>query len=437
MLLCSLENVVKERINVGIIGFGTVGTGALSVLIENKDEIARRVGCPIEVIKVADLDITTERPVEFDRSILTTDVSQVLDNPDVDIVIETIGGVKPAKDFILRAMNNGKHVVCANKELIAKEGADIFDAAGSNGVDFYFEGAVGGGIPIIRAMKTSLAANKILEVMGIVNGTTNYILTKMAHERRDFDDVLKEAQAAGYAESDPTADIEGHDARYKLAILADIAFTSRVNVNDIYCEGITKIAAQDICYARELGFVIKLLAIARRNGEEIQARVHPTLIPVSHPLASVNDVYNAIYVRGDFVQDVMFYGRGAGSLPTGSAVAGDVMEIARNIMQGCTGRLPCTCFDKRVMQGMDMVETRYYMRLLVADRPGVLAGIAQVFGDNGVSIATVMQKDMYADNAEIVMVTHRVAEKHFRRAIETIAELPVVAQVNNWIRVEE
>ncbi len=407
---------MKQQINVGIIGLGTVGTGALKVLIDNRDEIARKVGCPVNVIKVADLDITTERPVQFDKSILSTDVSEVLDNPEIDIVVETIGGVKPAKDFILRAMANGKHVVCANKELIAKEGADILGAACENGVDFCFEGAVGGGIPIIRPMKTCLGANKIQEVMGIVNGTTNYILTKMSNEGLDFADVLKEAQAAGYAEADPTADIEGHDAKYKLSILASIAFTSRVNVNEIYSEGITKIAAQDICYARELGYVIKLLAIAKRNGEQIEVRVHPTLIPTSHPLASVNDVYNAIYVRGDFVQDVMFYGRGAGSLPTGSAVAGDVMDIARNINHGCNGRVACTCFDKREIRSMDLVGTRYYMRLLVSDQPGVLASIAQAFGDNSVSIASM---------------------KNFRRAIDAIAQLPTVAEVSNWLRVEE
>lgn len=428
---------MKQRINVGIIGLGTVGTGALKVLIDNRDEIARKVGCPVNVIKVADLDITTERPVQFDKSILTTDVSEVLDNPEIDIVVETIGGVKPAKDFILRAMANGKHVVCANKELIAKEGADILGAACENGVDFCFEGAVGGGIPIIRPMKTCLGANKIQEVMGIVNGTTNYILTKMSNEGLDFADVLKEAQAAGYAEADPTADIEGYDAKYKLSILASIAFTSRVNVNEIYSEGITRIAAQDICYARELGYVIKLLAIAKRNGEQIEVRVHPTLIPTSHPLASVNDVYNAIYVRGDFVQDVMFYGRGAGSLPTGSAVAGDVMDIARNINHGCNGRVACTCFDKREIRSMDLVGTRYYMRLLVSDQPGVLASIAQAFGDNSVSIASMMQKDMYGDKAEIVMVTHHVVEKNFRRAIDAIAQLPTVAEVSNWLRVEE
>ncbi|MHB0997685.1 MAG: homoserine dehydrogenase [Armatimonadota bacterium] len=428
---------MKPQINIGLIGLGTVGAGALKVLIENKEEIERKVGSRIEVIKIADKDLTTERPVKFDKSILTSDISEVLDNPDIDIVIELIGGVHPAKEFILRALKNGKHVVTANKELIAKEGAEILNEAGDRGLDFYFEGSVGGGIPIIRPLKVCLAANKILEVKGIVNGTTNYILTKMTQEGLEFDDVLAEAQKAGYAEADPTSDIEGYDAKYKIAILASIAFTSRVNVEDIYCEGITKITKHDIEYANELGYVIKLLAIAKRAGEKIEVRVHPTLIPSTHPLAAVNDVYNGIYVRGDFVQDVMFYGRGAGSLPTGSAVAGDVIDIARNINFGSNGRLPCTCFERKSIRSMDEVETRYYIRLLVADRPKVLACIAGVFGDHDVSIALMSQKEQQGDKAEIVMVTHSVTESNFRNAMKLIADLPVVAEVCNWIRVEE
>ena len=426
-----------NQINVGIVGLGTVGTGVLRVLTENKSEIERKIGSAIEVTRIADLDITTERPVKFDKSLLTTDVSQVLDDPAIDIVVEAIGGVHPAKEFILRALGTGKHVVSANKELIAKEGSEILQAADEAGLDFYFEGSVGGGIPIIRPLKESLAANKITEVMGIVNGTTNYILTKMALQGRDFAEVLAEAQKAGYAEPDPTSDIEGYDAKYKIAILASIAFTSRVNVDDIYCEGITKIGSRDIENADELGYTIKLLAIAKRNGEKMQIRVHPTLIPSTHPLASVNDVYNAIYVRGDFVQDVMFYGRGAGSLPTGSALAGDIMEIARNMKFKANGRLPCTCFDQRAVESMDEVVTRYYIRMLVADRPGVLAKIAGVFGENDVSIASVVQKDQLGGNAEIVMVTHQVAEKNFRRAIGAISDLDVVSEICSWIRVEE
>ncbi len=429
--------MLKPQINVGIIGFGTVGAGTLKVLLTNKAEIERKVGSRIEVTKIADLDLTTDRGVEFDKSILTNDVSEVLDNPDIDIVVELIGGTKPAKSFILRALKNGKHVVTANKELIAKEGAEILAEAGARNLDFCFEASVGGGIPIIRPMKESLAANKILEVIGIVNGTTNYILTKMSNEGSDFGDVLAEAQKAGYAEADPTSDIEGYDSKYKLAILSAIAFTTKVNVGDIYCEGITKITGQDIAYAKEMGYAVKLLAIAKRNGDQIQARVHPTMIPLTHPLANVNDVYNGIYVRGDFVDDVMFYGRGAGSLPTGSAVAGDIIEIARNINLNATGRLPCTCFDDKKVESMDDVTTRYYIRMLVDDKPKVLANIANVFGDNDISIATMMQKDLRDDIAEIVIVTHKVTERNFRQAINLIAELPMVSEVCNWIRVEE
>lgn len=428
---------MKPQINVGIIGLGTVGCGALQILLQNSSDIQRKIGSKIEVIKIADLDITSERPVEFDKSLLTTEVGEVLDNPDIDIVVELMGGVQPAKEFILRALRNGKHVVTANKELIAKEGSEIMEEASRRNLDFYFEGSVGGGIPIIRPLKTSLAANTISEVMGIVNGTTNYILTKMANEGLGFDTVLAEAQKAGYAERDPTGDVEGHDAKYKIAILASIAFTSRVDVQDVYSEGITKIGKRDIEYARELGYAVKLLAIAKRDGETMQIRVHPTLIPVAHPLAAVNDVYNGIYVKGDFVQDVMFYGRGAGSLPTGSAVAGDVMEIARNINFGSTGRLPCTCFDRRTVQSIEDVVTRYYIRMQVADRPGVFAKIASIFGDHDVSIASVVQKDRDVERAEIVMVTYEVAERNFRKAIDLISRLPVVAEICNCIRVED
>jgi len=435
--LSELEKVLKPQINIGIIGFGTVGAGTLKVLLTNKADIERRIGSRLEVVKVADLDLTTDRGVDFDKSILTTNAAEVLDNPEIDIVVELIGGIKPAKDFILRALKNGKHVVTANKELIAKEGMDILATADEKGLDFYFEASVGGGIPIIRPLKECLAANRILQVIGIVNGTTNYILTKMAYEGRDFGDVLAEAQAAGYAEADPTSDVEGYDARYKLAILSAIAFTSRTNVNDIYTEGITSISKSDISYARDMGYAIKLLAIARRSGDEIQAKVHPTLIPLTHPLASVNDVFNGIFVTGDFVGDVMFYGRGAGSLPTGSAVAGDVMAIARNINMGATGRLPCTCFDKLRIQPIEETEAKFYIRILVDDRPNVLAKIAGIFGEQGVSIATMVQKDLQDGKAELVIVTHRLIERNFRMAMDEMAKLPVVSKVCNWIRVEE
>ena len=428
---------MKSRIKVGIIGFGNIGWGTAKVLMDNAAEIERKAGSRVELVKIADLDITTPRPITVDASLLTTDANEILDNPEIDIVVELIGGVNPAKKFILQALRNGKHVVTANKELIAKHGPEIFETAAEHGVDFYFEGSVGGGIPIIGPLKTGLAANNIQEIMGIVNGTTNYILSKMANDGRDFADVLAEAQKAGYAEADPTSDIEGHDAKYKIAILASIAYTCQVHVDDIYAEGITKIGRADMENARELGYVIKLLAIAKRSGDKVQIRVHPTLIPANHPLASVNDVFNAIFVRGDFVGDVMFYGRGAGSLPTGSAVAGDIMDIARNINRCCTGRVPQLSFGPCAVQSMDEVVTKYYMRMRVADRPGVLATIAGVFGEYGVSLASVIQKDRVGDNAEIVMVTHTVAEVNFRRAIEQVSKLPVVSDVCMWIRVED
>lgn len=428
---------MKSQVNVGIIGFGNIGWGTAKVLLDNAAEIERKVGAKVKLCKIADLDITTPRPITVDPALLTTDANEILNNPDIDIVVELIGGVNPAKKFILQALQNGKHVVTANKELIAKHGPEIFEAAAKSGADFYFEASVGGGIPIIGALKNGLAANNIQGIMGIVNGTTNYILTKMAAESCGFGEVLAEAQQAGYAEADPTSDIEGYDAKYKLAILASIAFSGLVNLDDVYAEGITKIAQADMQNACELGYVIKLLAIAKRNGDKVQMRVHPTLIPMSHPLASVNDVFNAIFVQGDFVGDVMFYGRGAGSLPTGSAVAGDIMDIARNIRCGCTGRVPQLSFGPCAVQSMDEVVTKYYIRMRVADAPGVLASIAGVFGEQGVSIASVIQKDRVGDQAEIVMVTHQVAEANFRRAIDQICGLPVVACVSNWIRVED
>lgn len=428
---------MKPLIKVGLIGFGTVGTGTAKLLLENAEEIRRKVGSRIELSVICDLDISTPRAVKVDPSLLTTDVSKVIDDPEIDIVVELIGGVKPAGDFIRRALKNGKHVVTANKELIAKEGRTLLAEAQDNGLDLYFEGSVGGGIPIIGPLRVYLAANRITEVMGIVNGTTNYILTKMDKEGKDFAKALAEAQKAGYAESDPTNDIEGYDAQYKIAILASLAFGSVVDVRQIYTEGITKVAQRDIEYAKELGYVIKLLAIARANHQSIQARVHPTLISARHPLASVSDVYNAIYVRGDFVQDVMFYGRGAGSLPTASAVVGDIMEIARNINAGSNARLPFPFQDEKPVQGIEAIQARYYVRMLVADRPGVLAALAKVFGDNQVSIASVVQKDSHGDKAEIVLITHVVAERNFRKAMEEMGRLQEVSEICNWIRVEE
>jgi homoserine dehydrogenase len=429
---------LKDTIRIGILGLGVVGSGTVALLQKNRVSIEKKIGAKIEITKIAVRDLNKKRLVTVDRGLLTNHCEEVLDNPENDLICELIGGVSPAKEYVLHALRNGKHVVTANKELIAKEGHDLLHEAMSRRLDFQFEGSVGGGIPIIQPMKNALGGNEIQEIMGIVNGTTNYILTRMTHEGAEFNDVLEDAKAKGYAETDPSSDIEGYDAQYKIAILSSIAFTSQVNVNDVYVEGITHITRRDIQCAQELGYTIKLLGIANRIGEDqMQVRVHPTLLPSEHPLASTHDVYNAIFVRGDAVGDVMFYGRGAGMMPTGSAVVGDIMDVGRNILFGSTGRISCTCFQQRRMASMDLVETKYYIRMIVIDRPKVLSAIAGVLGDHQVSIESVVQKAHLDENAEIIWVTHKTKEKNLRSALESIRELPVVLSIENFLRVEE
>ena len=429
---------MKSTINIGIIGFGTVGCGALKILQDNADAIALKVGSRIVVKRIADIDIEKKRPVQFDPSILSTDAYEIINDPEIDIVVELIGGVNPAGKFIMDAIKNGKHIVSANKELIAREGHALLLEAGERKQDFFFEASVGGGIPIIRPLKICLAGNRIEQVIGIVNGTTNYILTKMVQDGRDFGEALAQAQSLGYAETDPTNDVEGNDAAYKIAILASIAFNSTVEVQDVYREGITKLTERDMSYARELGYCVKLLAIAKQRNGAMEIRVHPAFLPQTHPLASVNDVYNGIFVRGDAVGDVMFYGRGAGPMAAGSAVVGDIIDVARDINAGAAGRICCTCFEDKPTLSMDDVVAKYYIRMQTADQPGVLARIASIFGDNDVSIASVLQKSRGENGeAEIVWITHEVREKNFRTALRAIENLPVVAQIDNWIRVED
>jgi homoserine dehydrogenase len=428
-----------REIKVGVLGLGVVGSGTVRILQENAQEIAQRVGAKLTVKKIAVRDIDKPRAVTVDRSLLTTDPFEVIVDPEIEILAELIGGVEPAHEYVMRAIKSGKHIVTANKEMMAKAGHDLMEAARHAGRDFYLEGSVAGGIPIINAIKEALTANRVREVMGIVNGTTNYILTKMTEEGADFDDVLAEAQAKGYAETDPTSDVDGFDAQYKIAILASIAFNSRVHVEDVSAQGIRGIGARDIALARELGFRIKLVAVAQQSadGRLMQVRVHPALLPLSHPLASVNGVMNAVLVRGDAVGEVMFYGPGAGSLPTGSAVAGDLVAIGRNILAGSTGRIGCTCFDEKGALPIESVQTKFYIRVLAADRPKVLASIASVFGDHDVSIESVVQHMQSDDRAEIVWVTHQVKERNVREALDVIRALPVVEAVSNCIRVQE
>ena len=433
----------KPAINIGILGLGVVGSGTVRVLTQNAAEIARKVGCPLVIKKVAVRSLHKSRDVDIDPALLTDRPEDVLDDPEISIVCELIGGVQPAHGYVMRALQSGKNIVTANKEMMAKNGHDLLQTAEQRHLDFSFEGSVGGGIPIIQPLKQALAGNRFTEIIGIVNGTTNYILSKMAAEDAEFADVLAEAQAKGYAETDPTNDIEGYDAQFKTAILASIAFTSRIDVSQIYVEGITRVGKRDMEIARDLGYVIKLVGIGQENANgALQVRVHPALLKKDHPLASVNDVYNAVYLRGDAVGDVMFYGRGAGSLPTGSAVVGDIIETARNINLGATGRLGCTCYDRKPVQDIAALRTRYYVRLLARDRPKVLASLASVFGDFDVSIESVVQRAQPAEAgqepfAEIVWITHECLEANLRSALDVIQRLHIVGSVQNMIRVEE
>ena len=428
---------MSKTINIALLGLGTVGQGIVNVLKENNHEISQKVGFPINIKTVLVRNI--EKAKAFDDNLnLTTDFSDIINDAEINIVVEVMGGENPARQYMLQALQAKKHVITANKDVVALHGREMFEAATAHKVDFMFEASVGGGIPIIRPLKQCLTANKITEVMGIVNGTTNYMLTKMSNEGMDYTQVLKEAQEKGYAESDPTADVGGLDAARKLAILSSIAFNTKVSLNDVYVEGITKITPDDIKYAKELGYVVKLLAIAKDNVDNgIEVRVHPAFISNKHPLSAVNDVFNAIYINGNAVGEAMFYGRGAGSLPTASAVVADVIDVARNIVHDMSGRILCTCFEDKKIASIDESISSYYIRLLVKDEPGVLALIAGAFGDQKVSLSSVIQKQKLNNQAELVLLTGAISDVNIQKALNNIKSLNVVTEVYNVIRVEE
>ncbi len=423
-----------RTINLGLLGCGNVGSAVIRVLHEHGDDIALRAGCRISVARVGVRDAGRERAVPLDPSVFTTDPSAVVDDPRIDIVCELIGGVEPARALILRAFANGKSVVTANKQLLADHGQELFEAADDAGQDLYFEAAVAGGIPLIRPLKESLAGERIGRLLGVVNGTTNYILTQMSEHGWSLDDALRRAQALGYAEADPTADLGGFDAAAKCAILASIAFNTRVVSDDVYREGIENVTALDIADAARMGYVVKLLAIAELDDGEVSARVYPAMIPVSHPLASVRDAFNAVFVEGPKVGQLMFYGRGAGGDPTASAVVGDVVTVARHRLSGVRG-VGCTCTQDRRIRPMDGTRGQYYLNLHVEDRPGVLAEIADHFGRNGVSIERVWQEGS-AEEATLVFITHRAQEGAFQKTVQELRELSAVRAVTSVLRVE-
>lgn len=426
----------NERvIYAALLGLGTVGTGVYKVLKMQKEEMAQKIGAVVKIKKVMVRNVQKAAEKLEDASLVTNDWQEIINDPEIEVVIEVMGGIHPAKEYILEALNAGKNVVTANKDLVAEEGHRLLEAAAEHQVDFLFEAAVAGGIPIIRPLKQCLAGNHITEVMGIMNGTTNFILTKMSQEGMEFADALKMAQDLGYAEADPTADVEGYDAGRKLAILASIAFNSRVVFSNVYTEGITKITATDIQYAQEMGCTIKLLGVAKNSGDGIEVHVHPMLIDSSHPLATVRDSYNAVFVHGDAVQDAMFFGRGAGELPTASAIVGDVFDVVRNSLAGCNGRIGCTCYKSLPIRQMEDIKSRYFVRMQVEDRYGVLASVASVFGNNSVSIAQMVQKKKKGELAEIVVITDSVMERHFQDSLKVLGSMSVIHEISSIIRV--
>lgn len=423
-------------IKAALLGLGTVGTGVYKVLKSQEEEMSAKVGCKVEITRILVRNVEKAAAKVKNPSVLTNSWESILEDPEIEIVIELIGGINPAREYILQALNAGKHVVTANKDLIAVHGHELLNAAHAKKVDFLFEAAVAGGIPIIRPLKQCLAGNHMTEVMGIVNGTTNFILTKMSQEGMEFKDALALATELGYAEADPTADIEGLDAGRKVAILASVAFNSRVVFNDVYTEGIAKITSKDIHYAKEMGRAIKLLGVARNTEDGIEAYVCPMLIPSTHPLATVNDSYNAVFVHGDAVEDAMFFGRGAGELPTASAVVGDVFDVVRNILAGCSGRIGCTCYKQIPVKKMEDTHNRYFLRLKVEDRCGVLAEMTAIFAKYQVSVAQIIQKDTKVEGcAEVVVITEKVREGDFRTAIEEIRNRDSVRKISTIIRV--
>lgn len=423
----------QKTIKIGLLGLGTVGSGVYKLIERQKDEMVNKVGTEIHIAKILVHNLNKSRE-GVDASLLTDKWEEIIQNEEIDIIVEVMGGMEPARTMILEALNAGKNVVTANKDLIAEHGEELLAAAERNQVDLQFEAAVAGGIPIIRPLKQCLAGNEISEVMGIVNGTTNYILTKMFEDGMDFKEALEKAAELGYAEADPTADIEGLDAGRKVAIMASIAFRSRVVFDDVYTEGITKITSRDIKYAKEFDSVIKLLGIARKTEGGIETAVYPMLLPKDHPMASVRDSFNAVFVHGDAVDDVMFYGRGAGEFPTASAVMGDIIDVARDIRYHCTGRISCTCYRDTPIKKFDDIKNKFFLRMQVDNKPGVLAAIASVFGVHKVSISKVIQKIITDGAAELVIVTEAVKEYHMLDALEHLKDMETTREISSVIR---
>ncbi len=432
-----------KKINIGLLGCGTVGTGVARILVNNRDLIRARVGANLILKWVADIDVTTDRGLRFDDGVLISDAYKVVEDPDIDIVVEMIGGQDVAKDLILRAINNRKHIVTANKALLASQGNTILKSAAAKGVDLAFEASAGGCMPIIKSLRESLVGNRIQSMIGILNGTCNFILSKITDDGSTFEVALSEAQAQGYAEADPKLDIDGLDTAHKLAILNALAYGMNINLNDIYIEGISKITPMDIAFAEQFGYRIKLLAISKDRGDTVEARVHPTMIPIDNLLSSVNGTVNAVTVCGDAVGDILLYGRGAGMMPTASAVVSDLVDLSRNLITGSSGRIPLLSYQTENIRKTEVISiqeifTHYYIRFAAMDRPGVLSKISGILGKYGISIRSAYQKGRKTNGSvPLVMLTHTAKEASVAKALRQITELDVVSDRPVLIRIED
>lgn len=423
-------------LKIGLLGLGTVGSGVAKILLKNAESIKNKVGTEVKIEKILVKNPAKQRNLKINKDLLTNQAEEIIENPEIDIVVELIGGEQPAFDYIIKSIKNGKSIITANKLVIAKYGKKIFGLAAENNVQVCYEASVAGGLPIIRPLQKSLTANKIEKIYGILNGTTNYILTDMSQEKKEFSESLKNAQELGFAEADPASDIEGSDAAYKITILSSLAFERFVDVNEVYVEGITDVEIEDVELAQEMGYVIKLLAVAKNSKKGLDVRVHPAFIPEDHPLASINGTYNCVYLYGDAVGQVMSTARGAGQMPTGSAVTADIIQVAKDINYNQPVIPNTDSFSETNVLQIEQIKNSFYLRFEVKDEPGVMAHIAKIFGDNNVSLASVLQKQKNSPVVPLVFITHSVKEKDMNKSLTEINKLEDVIEIKSIIRVE-
>ncbi|MGC5327961.1 homoserine dehydrogenase [Brevibacillus sp. SYSU BS000544] len=427
----------KHTVNVGLMGFGTVGTGVVRIVQAHQEDLVKQTGLGINIHKILVQDVDKNRSIDNVNHLVTNDPNELLLDPEIDVIVEVIGGIHPTKEYILTALDQGKHIITANKDLMALHGGEILKKAQENNCDVFYEASVAGGIPILRALVEGFSSDRITKMMGIVNGTTNYILTKMSQEGADYAEVLKEAQQLGYAEADPTSDVEGLDAARKMAILSTLGFRVAMNLDEVNVKGISKVTKEDISYGKKLGYEVKLLGLARRDDEEIEVSVQPTMVHKSHPLASVNGVFNAVYVHGEAVGETMFYGRGAGELPTATAVVSDLVTVVKNKKLGVNGRGMVAPYKEKKLKPDSKILSKYFLRIIVADKRGVLAQITQLMADKDISLDQVLQQPYNGGKqSEIIMVTHVAAKQNMDEVIQSMEDMDIVDEIKSCFRVE-